>query len=147
MSQSSPEAQAPFRDVGSESAAQALPDLRQTSRENVPHAQGTSVSTFRASNAMASAPPGQYHPAWRTPTTADGLATLADGNDESVYGPSSTVAFLRHVMPSHSGPATPAESSEIKPRSSAPIPDRHLPRTKGLAVLPRRCLISIAVIS
>ncbi|EME77312.1 uncharacterized protein MYCFIDRAFT_60126 [Pseudocercospora fijiensis CIRAD86] len=63
-----------------------------------------------------------------------------------MYGPSSTVAFLRHVMPKQ-GTATPPDSgaldsrsinSEPRPRSAAPLPERVLPRNDGLAVLPRR---------
>lgn len=67
---------------------------------------------------------------------ADGLATIAAGHEESMYGPSSTVAFLRHVMPHQgSGSSTPTHhetrenhsNPDVRPRSSAPVapvPDR-----------------------
>lgn len=131
-------------------AAQALSDLGQP-RDNLhaqqsSHAPVTPISgALHPSNGTSSAPPGgvgQFQPAWRPTARADGLATLADGNDGSMYGPSSTVAFLRHVMPNQSGTVTPAEhnlsDTDVKARTTAPVPDRQLPRTDGLAVLPRR---------
>lgn len=55
-----------------------------------------------------------------------------------MYGPSSTVAFLKHVMPSQSGTATPLNGSEAKLKGSGAVPERINHRTDGLAVLPRR---------
>lgn len=65
-----------------------------------------------------------------------------------MYGPSSTVAFLRHVMPSQSRPdsavvgqSTPDashETSDVTRRRSGHVPDRMPTRTDGLAVLPKR---------
>lgn len=67
---------------------------------------------------------------------SDGLATIAAGHEDGMYGPSSTVAFLKHVMPAHgSGASTPLHhdtredhnSPSVRPRSSAPaatVPDR-----------------------
>ncbi|WPA98880.1 uncharacterized protein RHO25_003493 [Cercospora beticola] len=149
---SSQHAQPPFRGADSDrnhAAAQALSDLGHprddTHQQSIPRPPVTPISGLHPSAGTASAPPGASHypPGWRT-ARADGLATLADGNDGSMYGPSSTVAFLRHVMPNQSGTATPVDRSltdpDVKPRPSAPIPDRQLPRTEGLAVLPKRRL-------
>lgn len=88
------------------------------------------------------------HPNDITTARADGLATIASGNDESMYGPSSTVAFLRHVMPNQSrhGSVTPnthaqnssRASMDMKQGSVSAAPDRMPARTDGLAVLPMR---------
>ncbi|KAM3421595.1 hypothetical protein BST61_g1982 [Cercospora zeina] len=119
-------------------AAQALSDLGQRSHQHQHHHHHHQPQQHSIPRAPAASPSAA---GWRT-ARADGLATLADGNDGSVYGPSSTVAFLRHVMPHASGTATPFDRSladaDVKPRPSAPAPDRHLPRTEGLAVLPKR---------
>ena len=69
---------------------------------------------------------------------SDGLATF----DQAAYGPSSTVAFLRHIIARGSRAATPhGESSRAKRRSGA-IPSWQLERVRGLessqAVLPLR---------
>ncbi|UJO19783.1 Sorbicillinoid biosynthetic cluster transcription factor sor3 [Fulvia fulva] len=77
---------------------------------------------------------------------ADGLATIAAGHDESLYGPSSTVAFLRHVMPNQSrhGSVTPVHhvshgSRELPDaRNGSAVPDRLPAKADGVAVLPRR---------
>ncbi|SMR48120.1 unnamed protein product [Zymoseptoria tritici ST99CH_1E4] len=78
---------------------------------------------------------------------ADGLATIAARHDEDLYGPSSTVAFLRTVMPSQNGTSTPVgresldgrRSADFRSRSSAPVPERLPPQTDGgMAVLPMR---------
>lgn len=65
---------------------------------------------------------------------SDGLATISAGHDPDMYGPSSTVAFLRSVMPGQgSGASTPMHHdtrnhySTPDARSSAPAapaPDR-----------------------
>lgn len=44
--------------------------------------------------------------AWST-APSDGLATFAGNGDSSAYGPSSTIAFLRHIIACGSRPATP----------------------------------------
>lgn len=80
---------------------------------------------------------------------SDGLATISAGHDETMYGPSSTVAFLRHVMPAHgSGTSTPthhdARNAYITPDArgsihAAPAPDRMVRANDGgVAVLPMR---------
>ncbi|EME41620.1 C6 transcription factor-like protein [Dothistroma septosporum NZE10] len=77
---------------------------------------------------------------------ADGLATIAAGHDESLYGPSSTVAFLRNVMPNQSrhGSLTPVHRVSSSSRDLADtrdistLPDRLPAKVDGVAVLPRR---------
>ncbi|KAK4493879.1 hypothetical protein PRZ48_015064 [Zasmidium cellare] len=78
----------------------------------------------------------------------DGLATVAAGSDDAMYGPSSTMAFLKHVMPNQSrhGSVTPGghpqssgrASLDVKGGNTPALPDRIAPRTDGLAVLPMR---------
>ncbi|KXT11592.1 hypothetical protein AC579_3123 [Pseudocercospora musae] len=112
---------------------------------SVAHASTPSINAnaVHGSSGAASAArtPGDWPAA-----KADGLATIASGNDRSMYGPSSTVAFLRHVMPNQGTATSPdpgaldarSINSEPRPRSAAPMPERVLPQTDGLAVLPRR---------
>lgn len=90
----------------------------------------------------------QAHPNDISAARADGLATIAAGNDESMYGPSSTVAFLRHVMPNQSrhGSVTPGTQPQSSSRASMDLktgnvpaaPDRIAARADGIAVLPMR---------
>lgn len=108
-------------------AAQALSDL---SRPLMSNGQRRDSSVHHTSTSTSSVPPAQHSTPnnrfiapndWHHTAKADGLATLAAKNDTSIYGPSSTVAFLRHVMPGQSsGTATPHEGTFDSRSSSEP---------------------------
>jgi hypothetical protein len=119
-------------------AAQALSDLGNLQRP-LPTQQGRRGSNILP---LISTPPNGKIPGqentlpalkgdWHA-GRADGLATLAARHEEILYGPSSTVAFLRTVMPSQNGISTPTsretldgrQSADGRVRSSAPVPER-----------------------
>lgn len=78
---------------------------------------------------------------------SDGLATFPGNADQAVYGPSSTVAFLRHIIARGSrpgsvtpsdlhSPSKPSAGKRVYKKSQQPEPIRHL--ESGQAVLPLR---------
>lgn len=74
---------------------------------------------------------------------SDGLATFPGNSDSAAYGPSSTIAFLRHVMARgyRSGSVTPNGHHARPGRSAAKVPPRPAPlrlQESGQAVLPLR---------
>lgn len=79
----------------------------------------------------------------------DGLATLAGSNDGSVYGGSSTIAFMRNVFPGQSRRQSLTGVGSERERQSTPLsikirqgvvdkPERLSELTDGAAILPRR---------
>ncbi|KAM0719397.1 hypothetical protein Q7P37_005302 [Cladosporium fusiforme] len=74
--------------------------------------------------------------------SSDGLATLVGGNDRSLYGPSSTVAFMKNIFPSPSRHTSQSPSSyEQQTQTTATKsekPERLPDWASGAAMLPRR---------
>jgi len=79
----------------------------------------------------------------------DELATLAGGNDGSVYGGSSTIAFMRNVFPGQSRRPSLTPSNLERERQPTPLsikirqgvidkPERLSELSDGAAILPRR---------
>jgi hypothetical protein len=84
-----------------------------------------------------------HPPDSQTHTSNDGLAALVGGNDESLYGPSSTVAFMKNIFPTPSRRASqspreyePSQQASVK--HSNKTPERLPEWTNGAAMLPRR---------
>lgn len=81
-------------------------------------------------------------------THPDGLATLAGTNDNSLYGPSSTIDFIRSVVSKKDANTTPARSTNVngKAQSDDFAPSQISPQAmeripccnEGSAALPRR---------
>ena len=72
---------------------------------------------------------------------SDGLATFPGGSDSAAYGPSSTIAFLRHVIAKGSRPVSGAVTPNGGPkmaRNAAPRLAPVRPVDSGQAVLPLR---------
>ncbi|KAH8685020.1 fungal-specific transcription factor domain-containing protein [Ilyonectria robusta] len=68
-------------------------------------------------------------------THSDGLAILAGRHDNSIYGPSSTVAFLRRLLTKSSHDPTTQPTHSLV---SAHIPERIPRQNDAMAQLPRR---------
>lgn len=144
--------------IGHNDAAQALSDLGRSQNSIGNGAQDPSTRSHVVAQSPSSLPglssrrdtnstASHTHPSDIPNARPDGLATVAAGGDEAMYGPSSTIAFLRHVMPNQSrhGSVTPGghqqssrASLDVKAGSTPAVPDRIAARIDGLAVLPMR---------
>lgn len=84
------------------------------SNDDVPQTPGEQAPSLRDSTVVHSAPTNTATPPW-SEAQSDGLATLAGSRDAALYGPSSTVAFLRHVIHngSRSQPRTPSQRPSL----------------------------------
>lgn len=120
------------------------------------HRPPTAYTSSQASQSRASQSSGSFSgnrpppptftlhpPDAQSHTGGDGLATLVGGGDQSLYGSSSTVAFMKNIFP------TPSRRASQSPRPYEPEPQtqttsvqkrpERLPEwSSGAAMLPRR---------
>jgi hypothetical protein len=117
-----------FAPTASNGAKPSSPEIMQNAQRSVRSAQQLEAGGTPLEEAFSSAP-------------SDGLATFPGGSDQAAYGPSSTIAFLRHVIAKGSRPASGAVTPNGSPRIARSVPQRPAPVRpveSGQAVLPLR---------
>ena len=117
-----------FAPPASNGARPSSPEIVQNAQRSVRSAQQLEAGGTPLEEALASAP-------------SDGLATFPGGSDQAADGPSSTIAFLRHVIAKGSRPASGAVTPNGSSRMARSAPQRPAPVRpveSGQAVLPLR---------